>query len=407
MLTPISILTGLLLGLVALALPLIGIALLYRGLRPRPRYIYMETDEREGRASVSQNAPPDPASRRHLVPWSDRWSEPRILIPMLTGAALLLFTLFGRHIIRLAFPRGSDEPVALRGTPHDLTRTDGTKIHVETFGPADGPTVVLTHGWSMDSTEWYYAKRQLANRFRLITWDLPGMGASAQPRDRDLALDQMASDLRAVLSVANGRPVVLVGHSIGGMINLTFCHLYPEFLGSAVVGVVQIDTSYTNPVRTTKNSRLSLALQKPVAEPLLHAMILLSPIVRVVNWLSYQEGLTYMRNAHSSFAGAETRGQVDLVSRSQSEASPAVVARGTLAMFHWDASDVLPLINVPVLILVGERDTTTLPSASEHMHAAIPASQLQIVAPGAHYSLLEQNKAIDAAFAQFATGHLK
>jgi pimeloyl-ACP methyl ester carboxylesterase len=76
-------------------------------------------------------------------------------------------------------------------------------------------------------------------------------------------------------------------------------------------------------------------------------------------------------------------------------------------MFHWDASDVLPLINVPVLILVGERDTTTLPSASEHMHAAIPASQLQIVAPGAHYSLLEQNKAIDAAFAQFATGHLK
>lgn len=49
-----------------------------------------------------------------------------------------------------------------------------------------------------------------------------------------------------------------------------------------------------------KDSRLSLALQKPIAEPLLHAMVPLSSLLHAVNWLNYQEGLTYLRNAESS-----------------------------------------------------------------------------------------------------------
>jgi pimeloyl-ACP methyl ester carboxylesterase len=241
----------------------------------------------------------------------------------------------------------------------------------------------------------------------VIVWDLPGLGLSGQPRDRDYALEKMASDLRAVLQLAEGGRVVLVGHSIGGMINLTFCRLYPQLLGSAVAGVVQVDTTYTNPVRTTKNAGFSLAIQKPVAEPILHAMILLSPLVRVLNWLSYQNGLAQLYNAHSSFGGSETRGQVDFVSQFQYRSSPAVVARGTLAMFHWDATPVLPHVNTPVLILVGDQDTTTLPVASERMQQSIPGARLQRINPGAHYSLLEQNGTVDAAVAQFASSVLK
>ena len=121
-----------------------------------------------------------------------------------------------------------------------------------------------------------------------------------------------------------------------------------------------------------------------------------------MNWLSYENGTTYMVNAKSAFAGAETRGQLDLVSRLQTEASPGIVARGTLAMFHWDATPVLPRVQVPVLLLVGQQDTTTLPSASEYMRAAIPGSQLTVVNPSAHYSLLEQNQRVDAEIEKFA-----
>jgi pimeloyl-ACP methyl ester carboxylesterase len=190
------------------------------------------------------------------------------------------------------------------------------------------------------------------------------------------------------------------------MVNLTFCRLYPELVGKQIAGLAQVDTTFTNPVRTTKGAGFSLAIQKPIAEPILHAMIPLSPVVRVMNWLSYHNGLAYLQNAHSSFAGSETRGQLDLVSRYQYRSSPAVVARGTLAMFHWDATPVLPRVNTPVLIIVGQQDTTTLPSASEYMKQSIPNARLQRVSPSAHYGLLEQNKTYDAALAQFASAHL-
>ena len=156
-------------------------------------------------------------------------------------------------------------------------------------------------------------------------------------------------------------------------------------------------------MRTTKGAAFSLAIQKPMAEPVLHAMVPLSPFVRAMNWLSYQNGLAYLMNAQSSFAGSETLGQLDLISRYQYRSSPAVVARGTLGMFNWDATPVLPHVSAPVLILVGEQDTTTLPVASERMQQAMPKSQLQRVSPSAHYGLLEQNNTYDAALAQFAS----
>ena len=125
-------------------------------------------------------------------------------------------------------------------------------------------------------------KRQLAQQFRIIVWDLPGLGQTALPADGTVTLEGMATDLGTVLGLADGKPAVLVGHSIGGMINLTFCKLHPQDVGTRVAGIVQVDTSYTNPVRTTKDSGLNLALQKPVGEPVLHVMIALSPVVRAI-----------------------------------------------------------------------------------------------------------------------------
>lgn len=335
------------------------------------------------------------------------WQNRPVLLSLLLGGSLFVFSFGGRHLLQYAFPAAQDEANARHtGAVQYVQGTANSKIRVETYGAAEGPTLLFTHGWGMDSTEWYYAKRDLSSHFRLILWDLPGLGGSAQPEDHDFALEKLAQDLHSVLAAANGKPVVLVGHSIGGMINLTFCRLFPEALGREVAGIVQVDTSYTNPVRTTKHSRLSLALQKPVAEPILHAMAGLSPLVHAMNWLSYQNGTSYLMNAKSSFAGAETRGQIDLVSRLQAEASPGVVARGTLAMFHWDATPVLPRVGVPVLIIVGREDTTTLPWASERMRKTLPHATLSVVSPSAHYSLLEQNQRINSEISQFATAHL-
>jgi pimeloyl-ACP methyl ester carboxylesterase len=126
-----------------------------------------------------------------------------------------------------------------------------------------------------------------------------------------------------------------------------------------VQGIVQLNTTYTNPVRTVKGHELQERLQEPVYEPLLHVITAVSPVVRGLNWLGYQSGLIHLQTASSSFAGTETREQLDFASRYYYRSSRAVVARGTLGMLHWDASDVLDRIPVPVLIVSGDQDTTS------------------------------------------------
>jgi pimeloyl-ACP methyl ester carboxylesterase len=60
---------------------------------------------------------------------------------------------------------------------------------------------------------------------------MPGLGKSQGPRNHDYRLEKMAADLEAVVARVD-RPVVLVGHSIGGMISLTFCRLFPSIWGA-------------------------------------------------------------------------------------------------------------------------------------------------------------------------------
>ena len=99
------------------------------------------------------------------------------------------------------------------------------------------------------------------------------------------------------------------------MINLTVCKQNGDTPSANVRGIVQLNTSYTNPVRTTKGHELHETLQKPVYEPLLHVITAISPVVRGLNWLGYQSGLTHLQTASSSFAGTETREQLDFASR--------------------------------------------------------------------------------------------
>jgi pimeloyl-ACP methyl ester carboxylesterase len=307
----------------------------------------------------------------------------------------------GLSVRRLLRRPGPDEPHTLRtGEVQRLTRPDGSELRVEIYGPPDGQPVVLTHGWGMDSDEWYYLKKDLA-KFRLIVWDLPGLGLSKEPDNHDYSLENLAGDLEAVINVAGGRPVVLLGHSIGGMISLTHCRLFPGAMGTRVCGLALVNTTYTNPVRTTSMAPLMTVLQKPVIEPLLHLTILLSPLVRIMNWLSYWNGSAHQSAERSGFSGKETRGQLDFVAGYTPRNSPAVTARGMLGMLHYDATSTLRQVTVPTLIITGDKDKVCLPDASEVMRAEIPGAELVTFSPARHEGLIEHHEKFSAAVRSF------
>jgi pimeloyl-ACP methyl ester carboxylesterase len=321
---------------------------------------------------------------------SDRW--------LYLSIGLLLWSFLGFLPILLLHRPGRDEPKPLHSDRGQrLQQPDGSEIQIEFYGPShsnreNAPTLILTHGWGPDSTVWYYAKKQLTDQFRVVVWDLPGLGKSKKPQNRDYSLEKYARDLEAVLAQVDDQPVILLGHSMGAMILLTFCRLFPEHLGQRVAGLILVDGTYTNPLKTTTFSKLLLALQKPLLEPLLYLAIALSPLLWLTSWLSYLNGFTLLTTELSGFTGRETRGQLNFSTLIGLKASPGVLARGVLAMFRFNETATLPAISIPTLVVVGKSDIATRPVASQRMRAEMPQAELSVLAPGGHMALMERHQ---------------
>lgn len=334
------------------------------------------------------------------------WYEGELIgTSYLVGGLMMILWSFGGRFISLALlrRRGADEPKAHRtGQVQRIARPDGSTVQVEFYGPEDGQPIILSHGWGPNSTVWYYAKRQLCDRFRVIVWDLPGLGKSSKPKNKDYSAEKYARDLEAVVAIAGEKPVILLGHSLGGMLTLTFCRLFPEHLGRRVAGLILVDTTYTNPVNTSILSGLLRALQKPLLQPILYLTILLSPIVWLMTWLSYLNGSLYISVEVSGFTGKETRGQLDFAAFVSALGSPGVLARGTLAMFKFKEAGTLSAINIPALVVVGASDIATVPAASIRMEAELPQAELVTLKPGGHMGLMERNQQFAEAVRAFS-----
>ena len=108
------------------------------------------------------------------------------------------------------------------------------------------------------------------------------------------------------ISLGWDQPAILLGHSIGGMITLTFCRLFPKALGDRVRAIALVQTTYTNPVRTANMAGLLTALERPVIVPLLHLTIWLSPLIWLSNLMSYLNGSALLSTKSSGFAGKQT-----------------------------------------------------------------------------------------------------
>jgi len=390
---PAQLLFTLLLGFIAALAVAVGAYLLY--LANKKRVVV-----------VASPAPDDAEVRRSLA--LVKQQRPGHRLALLAGAAALLLVAFGgKFLVRGFYPAGQAPAPLANARSSTVQGASGAQLSVLRYGPTDAPTLVFTHGWGADRRDWAYAIQSLPPRYGVVVWDLPGLGKSTPTRGRDYSMATLAADLDSVVSSVAGRPVILVGHSIGGIINLEYARRFPQKMGQDVVGLVQVDTTFTNPVETKKNAERSRKLQGPVFEPLLHAVKALSPVARGLGWLAYQSGLAHLQLASQSFAGSETWEELDDMARYAYRSSPDVVARGVLAMLHWDGSDVLPQIKVPTLVISGKQDVTTLPAASDRMAREIPLAQRVSVDHAAHLGPVEQARRYAQAITSFADSEVE
>lgn len=326
---------------------------------------------------------------------------------LLLGLLLLLWTVAGRFILMplLGRPSGSDPDDGVDVPPNatqQIPRPDGSELHIEFYGPEDALPIVLTHAWSLDGAEWRHLKRQLSDRFRLIAWELPGHGRSKRAKNLDYSLENLADHLEAVWRLAGERPAILLGHSIGGMIVLTFCRRFPKLLGAGVNGLVLEHTTYTNPLRTALFAPLLTALERPLIVPMAYLMIWLSPLAWVMNWMNYLNGSTHLATRLTGFTGKGTWSQIELATRPQARPWPAVLASGTLGMLAYDATKTLPKIHIPTLVIAGDQDPLCKPEASEFIRDHVPSAQLHKLSPARHMGGIEHHIRFAELVGEFA-----
>jgi pimeloyl-ACP methyl ester carboxylesterase len=319
--------------------------------------------------------------------------------------ALLLFILLGKFLIKALLSKsrkGEDEPHMFDTNKRDtIKRPDGSSINVEYYGKEGAQPIIFVHGLNANIKNWYYQYKYFEKDYHLIMMDLPGMGKSTRPANKDFSLTKMAADLKAVIEHSGARNPILWGHSMGGMIILTLLAKNRDANLPTIKGAILEHTTYTNPVRTILFRRLMIAIQKPILTPLCYLIIFLSPVLWISRWMSYLNGSSHIMTRWLTFAGTQTAKQLDFSTLLSTLAPPAVMARGCLGMFGYDVKGELASIQVPTLIVAANKDRLTQPDASLYMKEHLPNAELIMLTPGNHQALLERHKEVNEAARNF------
>jgi pimeloyl-ACP methyl ester carboxylesterase len=239
-------------------------------------------------------------------------------------------------------------------------------------------------------------------RARLVFYDHRGHGASGRGDAAHATIDQLAADLEAVLDarVPNG-PVVLIGHSMGGMTVLTLAQRRPELFGTRIAGVALVSTSSGNladldlglPQLLTRvrTAVLPVAAWTMRRRPAFaeHTRRLARGLVSAATW-SLSFSTTDVDPALGRYVDAMIGGTpVDVIA----ELYPAIAG--------LDASGAVePLRRVPTLVLTGDADRMIPMAHSERLVAELPDAEFVVVPGAGHLVLLEKPEEVTAALGE-------
>ena len=266
---------------------------------------------------------------------------------------------------------------------------DGTLLNVEEIGA--GPTVVFVHGFSLNSTLWHHQIKDLPSQMRMVMYDQRGHGYSGLPPSDDWSLDALADDMEAVIrDAANREPVIIVGHSMGGMTLLKYVERYPEAIGPRVRGLVLVDTTSADVMGgllPTTARRVQAAIEG-LNEIAMRA--LQGRTDNVDLFRKRANNLVYLMTRLMGFGHDPSPTQVAFIEQLLSEVPSSVWFKLIPTMLGMDVSQALESINVPTLVIVGERDKLTPTAAAERIADGIPGAELVVLHDTGHVPMVER-----------------
>ncbi|MGY1815649.1 alpha/beta fold hydrolase [Blastococcus sp. SYSU D00820] len=306
----------------------------------------------------------------------------------------------------MPLPPGVMSPVPLPpGPPPPGSRTvrtdDGVDLHVEVDGPEDAAlTVVFSHGFTARSAEWDLQRAALRGRARLVFWDHRGHGRSGWTRLTAATIDRTGRDLGQVLdAVVPEGPVVLAGHSMGGMSVMALARQRPELVGGRVVGAFLLATSAGGLVSSGVVGWALKVVRAVGLLPLyLRVLQALAPLLERFRRRGTRIGRWFTRRYLFGRDDADLA-DVRLV-QTLLEETPYPVTMAFWATFlDHDETAALPVLGrVPVTVVAATHDRLTPVGHGRRLAELLGPGTELVVVPGAGHSVnLTRTEVVDRA----------
>ena len=250
----------------------------------------------------------------------------------------------------------------------------GARLAYETHGADDAPPLVLAHSIGTDRHLWDPQVAALAERFRVVRYDVRGHGASSVSTE-PVTIETLGRDLLALLDHLGAGRADVCGLSLGGITAMWVAVHAPE----RVRRVVLANTAAR--VGTVESWEARIAAVRAGGMAPLRDVVL-------ARWLS-----AGYRARHPEVARA-------LGDRFAATPADGYVA-ACVALRDADLRDAVRAIRAPTLIVAGAADEATPPAQSEELHDAIAGSELVVLPEAAHLSNVERPEEFTAHVVRF------
>ena len=283
-----------------------------------------------------------------------------------------------------------------------ITTPDGVPLVVREVGPVTAPlTVIFAHGFCLRMGSFHFQRAALGERWgeqvRMVFYDQRGHGQSGSAPIGTYTVPQLGADLETVLQVMVPRgPVVLVGHSMGGMTVLSHARQFPQHYGGRIVGAALISSAAEGLPR----SPVGEILQNPALEGVRFAARYAPRLVHRTRGAARSALRPILRAA--SFGGDAVSPRVAAFSESMiygTEVATLVEFLHALEV-HDETAALAVLAGIPTLIACGDQDVLTPVRHSREMAAALPDSRLVVVPGAGHLVQMERPDVINEALVE-------
>lgn len=315
---------------------------------------------------------------------------------------------FGRlsydEVLRVPTPDGPDLYVEVVEPVEGIELEADFADAVSADDPSPDPTVVFVHGFCLDLGSFHFQRTELTRRgaWRAVYYDQPGHGRSGRRAGGEYDLAELGDALMAVLAATTpSGPIVLVGHSMGGMTVMAFAERYPDYVAQRVAGVMLIASSAGRPEGSTGGlPELISRFGRPLLPLVGGASRVTGPMVDRARRAS--SDLAWLLTRRYGFGGPDpSPALVSYVELMNSRTTTETVARYLRTLHGHHRYPALAALRAkPVLLVCGDRDPITPPAHSEEIQAHLPEAELLVIPDSGHMVQLEHAEAVNRALVE-------